>query len=321
MKSHPGFHHHLVWFCSLSVMICLELILVIWLYTSHSYWLWKPLSLSHCPVLYCLPTKSQPFKIFGLWRMIYLFLWQFWHWSWCSISKQSLLFLDFHGLFWKRPDNCLCSGRRNNWLSKKQLMKQMDFLSFDMKYLLLMMGMVTGMMRWCCEWWDNDDNNDDSDCEDDDDDNNDDDFMMIVMTTGWYDVGGGDVVMSMVWWFCGSLDWLSIKIIIGQLLCSVLYTFRRQSISAILVWFFQLFQGNSNTYIAELRDVSPPIIARRIRVIPYSTHPKHVCLRIELYGCIWTGLCAFSLSCCFVTTFHSCNAFSISYIIAFVSLL
>ena len=44
--------------------------------------------------------------------------------------------------------------------------------------------------------------------------------------------------------------------------------------------------------MAELREVSPPIIGRRLRILPYSTHPKNVCLRVELYGCPWTG-CAF----------------------------
>ena len=51
----------------------------------------------------------------------------------------------------------------------------------------------------------------------------------------------------------------------------------------------QIFQGNVNTYMAELREVSPPIIARKIRLHPYSNQTKYVCLRVELYGCDWTG--------------------------------
>ena len=51
----------------------------------------------------------------------------------------------------------------------------------------------------------------------------------------------------------------------------------------------QVLQGNVNTYIAELREVDPPIIARRIRFVPYSVHPKPACMRVELYGCAWTG--------------------------------
>jgi len=52
----------------------------------------------------------------------------------------------------------------------------------------------------------------------------------------------------------------------------------------------QVLQGNVNTYIAELREIDPAIIARRIRFVPYSVHPKPACMRVELYGCTWTGL-------------------------------
>ena len=51
----------------------------------------------------------------------------------------------------------------------------------------------------------------------------------------------------------------------------------------------QIFQGNTNTHISEMREVDPPLIARRIRFAPYSSHSKIVCLRVELYGCVWTG--------------------------------
>ncbi|XP_064615973.1 discoidin domain-containing receptor 2-like isoform X2 [Liolophura sinensis] len=49
----------------------------------------------------------------------------------------------------------------------------------------------------------------------------------------------------------------------------------------------EIFQGNDNTYLAELREVYPPIIAKRIRFIPYSRHPRTVCMRVEIYGCRW----------------------------------
>ena len=52
---------------------------------------------------------------------------------------------------------------------------------------------------------------------------------------------------------------------------------------------FQLFKGNENTYLSELREVAPPIIGRRIRFIPYSKHPRTVCMRVEIYGCKWEG--------------------------------
>jgi len=51
----------------------------------------------------------------------------------------------------------------------------------------------------------------------------------------------------------------------------------------------QIIQGNVNTYMTELREIDPPLIARRVRFVPYSAHPKHICMRVELYGCIWTG--------------------------------
>jgi len=35
--------------------------------------------------------------------------------------------------------------------------------------------------------------------------------------------------------------------------------------------------------------VDPALIARRVRFVPYSSHSKIVCLRVELYGCVWTG--------------------------------
>ncbi|WAR31293.1 DDRA-like protein [Mya arenaria] len=49
------------------------------------------------------------------------------------------------------------------------------------------------------------------------------------------------------------------------------------------------FEGNENTYSAELREVSPPIIGKRVRFIPYCRSPRTVCLRVEMYGCPWTG--------------------------------
>ncbi|KAK0063350.1 discoidin domain-containing receptor 2 [Biomphalaria pfeifferi] len=47
------------------------------------------------------------------------------------------------------------------------------------------------------------------------------------------------------------------------------------------------FKGNINVYLAEVRDVDPPIIAKRIRFIPYSESPRTVCMRVEMYGCNW----------------------------------
>lgn len=58
----------------------------------------------------------------------------------------------------------------------------------------------------------------------------------------------------------------------------------------VLVFLFiQTIVGNANTFAAEMRIVSPPIIARKVRIVPYSNHPRTVCLRLELYGCTWRG--------------------------------
>lgn len=48
---------------------------------------------------------------------------------------------------------------------------------------------------------------------------------------------------------------------------------------------YEVIQGNSNTYIAEMRELKPIVIARRIRFVPVSSHSRNVCLRVELYGC------------------------------------
>ena len=51
----------------------------------------------------------------------------------------------------------------------------------------------------------------------------------------------------------------------------------------------QILQGNMNTYTAELRDIDPPIIAKALRFIPVSNRPLVVCMRVEVYGCVWKG--------------------------------
>ncbi|CAF1307987.1 unnamed protein product [Rotaria sordida] len=50
-----------------------------------------------------------------------------------------------------------------------------------------------------------------------------------------------------------------------------------------------ILKGNVNTYVAEKRFLSSPIIAKRIRIIPYSPRWRTVCMRIELYGCVFHG--------------------------------
>lgn len=52
---------------------------------------------------------------------------------------------------------------------------------------------------------------------------------------------------------------------------------------------FQVIQGNIDTYDVVLKDLRPPIIARFVRVIPVTELPMTVCMRVELYGCVWYG--------------------------------
>lgn len=51
-----------------------------------------------------------------------------------------------------------------------------------------------------------------------------------------------------------------------------------------------LLQGNTNTYQTVehvLRNML--VIASKVRIVPYSRHPRTVCLRVELKGCLYTG--------------------------------
>ncbi|XP_077160931.1 discoidin domain-containing receptor 2-like isoform X1 [Paroedura picta] len=58
----------------------------------------------------------------------------------------------------------------------------------------------------------------------------------------------------------------------------------------------QVIQGNIDTYDVVLKDLRPPVIARYIRVIPVTEQPMTVCMRVELYGCIWfDGLESYSM--------------------------
>ncbi|XP_053736922.1 epithelial discoidin domain-containing receptor 1 isoform X1 [Synchiropus splendidus] len=53
--------------------------------------------------------------------------------------------------------------------------------------------------------------------------------------------------------------------------------------------------GNENTYDVVLKDLGPPIVARMIRFYPLADRVMSVCLRVELYGCLWDdGLKAYT---------------------------
>ncbi|KAK0077221.1 hypothetical protein PV325_004259 [Microctonus aethiopoides] len=49
----------------------------------------------------------------------------------------------------------------------------------------------------------------------------------------------------------------------------------------------RILRGNSNTYLVERQKLELPFVASRVRFIPYSQHPRTVCMRVEIYGCIW----------------------------------
>ncbi|KAM7336463.1 discoidin domain-containing receptor 2 isoform X2 [Microtus pennsylvanicus] len=49
----------------------------------------------------------------------------------------------------------------------------------------------------------------------------------------------------------------------------------------------QVLDGNSNPYDVFLKDLEPPIVARFVRLIPVTDHSMNVCMRVELYGCVW----------------------------------
>ncbi|CAF1648624.1 unnamed protein product, partial [Adineta ricciae] len=48
-----------------------------------------------------------------------------------------------------------------------------------------------------------------------------------------------------------------------------------------------ILSGNTNSYIPAMRDILPSLVAKQIRIIPIVTgiKPKHICMRLELYGC------------------------------------
>ncbi|KAG0417059.1 hypothetical protein HPB47_005921 [Ixodes persulcatus] len=58
----------------------------------------------------------------------------------------------------------------------------------------------------------------------------------------------------------------------------------------------EVFEGNTNTYTEVRRSLDPPVIASKVRVVPYSSILRTVCMRIELYGCPWTqGILSYSI--------------------------
>lgn len=50
----------------------------------------------------------------------------------------------------------------------------------------------------------------------------------------------------------------------------------------------EIITGNINTYLVKKNNLNPPIWASKIRFIPYSSHRRTLCMRVELYGCYWS---------------------------------
>lgn len=58
----------------------------------------------------------------------------------------------------------------------------------------------------------------------------------------------------------------------------------------------QVMAGNTNTYVAEKRELNPILIARKLRFFPYSHHRRTVCMRLEIYGCQWSdGISSYTM--------------------------
>lgn len=49
----------------------------------------------------------------------------------------------------------------------------------------------------------------------------------------------------------------------------------------------KVLTGNKNTYLVVKQRLELPFVASKVRFIPYSEHPRTVCMRVELYGCTW----------------------------------
>ncbi|XP_048263853.1 discoidin domain-containing receptor 2 isoform X2 [Bombus affinis] len=58
----------------------------------------------------------------------------------------------------------------------------------------------------------------------------------------------------------------------------------------------ELLAGNNNPYSEKEQVFDPAIVATKVRFIPYTSHMRMVCIRVELYGCPWTdGLVSYSM--------------------------
>lgn len=51
----------------------------------------------------------------------------------------------------------------------------------------------------------------------------------------------------------------------------------------------QVILGNEDPGGVVLKDLGPPMVARLVRFYPRADRVMSVCLRVELYGCLWKG--------------------------------
>ena len=77
-------------------------------------------------------------------------------------------------------------------------------------------------------------------------------------------------------------DWTPSRHVIKEALSSC-----QKDLSSRGCWhiILQVFNGSRDTITPVYQSFSPPISASQIRVVPFSQHPRVVCLRLELHGC------------------------------------
>uniref|UniRef100_A0A8C8XT70 Discoidin domain receptor tyrosine kinase 1 n=2 Tax=Panthera TaxID=9688 RepID=A0A8C8XT70_PANLE len=56
-------------------------------------------------------------------------------------------------------------------------------------------------------------------------------------------------------------------------------------------WGQEVILGNEDPGGVVLKDLGPPMVARLVRFYPRADRVMSVCLRVELYGCLWKGCC------------------------------
>ncbi|XP_012523406.1 uncharacterized protein LOC105829245 [Monomorium pharaonis] len=76
----------------------------------------------------------------------------------------------------------------------------------------------------------------------------------------------------------------------------------------------KVLRGNSNTYLVEKQKLDLPFVASRVRFVPYSQHPRTVCMRVEIYGCAWNqGIISYTAPKADTDGPNGCNVEDISY--------